>query len=61
MLNKNELILLSAYALEGRGINPGTQQTTILNQIATLLDFDKNVNSLQVVQVISYLLQYFSE
>ena len=30
MFNKNELILLSAYALEGRGINPGTQQTTIL-------------------------------
>ena len=34
MLNKNELILPSAYALEGRGINPGTQQTTILNQIS---------------------------
>ena len=30
MFNKNELILPSAYALEGRGINPGTQQTTIL-------------------------------
>ena len=28
MLNKNELILPSAYALEGRGINPGTQRNS---------------------------------
>ena len=33
MFNKNELILLSAYALEGRGINPGTQRNSNIKAV----------------------------
>ena len=33
MFNKNELILLSAYALEGRGINPGTRRNSNIKMI----------------------------
>ena len=45
MLNKNELILPSAYALEGRGINPGTQQTTILKASSEAFFYLKLINS----------------